>query len=173
MIFYRRSCVVLTRPDNNYVQYLASNIPSGVQTTELLPAVQLAGSGVQSGLTVSESSWKCEIWRTIQLISGRQTVNNSQPWYLIFQTRRESGAATPHLSPIRFLKKFYLSWTRSKTFIFTWLDFFVTNIYLEIDVYQRIKIFGIFYGDLKLGSSWQGRNLSKLSCSGILSRLHL
>ena len=52
---------MLTRPDNNYVQYLASNIPSGVQTTELLPAVQLAGSGVQSGLTVSERSWKCEI----------------------------------------------------------------------------------------------------------------
>ena len=123
MIFYRRSCVVLTRPDNNYVQYLASNIPSGVQTTELLPAVQLAGSGVQSGLTVSESSWKCEIWRTIQLISGRQTVNNSQPWYLIFQTRRESGRGS-HTTSLSYqiskeilfeldqIKNFYLYMTR-------------------------------------------------------------
>ena len=62
-----RKRVVLTRPDTNYVQYLAINISSAVQGSRLYnwrltpENCTVSQSVRQSVLTVSESSWKYEI----------------------------------------------------------------------------------------------------------------
>ena len=141
MLIYYMSCVVLTRPATNYVlQYLALNISSAVQSSRLYSWLCWEPRVVQSVLTVSESSWKCEIWRTVSwfLAAKQLTFLNRDIWLPIWH-----WAETSYQISLEILAGL-------ETFIFIWLDFFVTNIYLEIDVYQRIKIFGIFYGYLKL-----------------------
>ena len=141
MVWVYELCCVDKTWHTNYVQYLAVNISRAVQGSRLYNWLCWEPRVVQSVLTVSESSWKCEIWRTSQLISGRQTVNISHPWYLITGTGTGWRSLPSYQISLEILAGL-------ETFIFIWLDFFVTNIYLEIDVYQRIKIFGIFYGDL-------------------------